>query len=85
MKQAFASRILCPKTRICTPQEVKNVYGLVKQPENLLTLDAKTCTLKYDGEIAPKVIFDLGAPSTGGYPVFKVKSYKGEKPTDICL
>ena len=80
MKHAFESRILCPQTRICLPREVKNVYGGVDAPEHLLTRDEQTCTLRFDGDTAPKVVFDLGAASTGGYPVFKVRSFHGENP-----
>ena len=76
----FKSNILCPQNRICYPESVKHSWGNVENAENLLNGKSETTVLKYDGDTAPKLLLHLGRPSTGGYPVFKVKSFKGDKP-----
>jgi len=73
----FSKHILCPTDNKCYPQAVKHVYGNVENSENILSGDTKTVVLRYDGDTAPKMILDLGEASTGGYPVFKVKSFGG--------
>lgn len=75
----FSKNILCPQSKICYPQSIKHVYGNVENANNILGSEGTT-VLKYDGEIAPKLILDLGRASIGGYPVFKVKSYSGDNP-----
>ncbi len=75
----FKKHILCPENKKCYPQSVKHVFGNVENVENI-TKESGTTTLKYDGDVAPKIILDLGRASTGGYPVFKVKSFTGETP-----
>ena len=75
----FSHNILCPQNKKCFPQSVKHVWGNVKDAENILN-ETGTTTFVYDGDTAPKILVHLGRPSTGGYPVFKVKSFKGEKP-----
>ncbi len=75
----FKKHILCPESRICLPKLVKHSFGNIANSENILSLSGTT-TLTYDGDTAPKLILDLGEASTGGYPVFKVKSYTGQKP-----
>ncbi len=75
----FKDNILCPKNKICYPQNVKHIFGNIIGAENILS-DKGTTTLKFDCETAPKLILDLGRASTGGYPVFKIKSFKGDKP-----
>lgn len=72
----FKKHILCPESKICYPKEVKNIYGNVCGEENLLGNSGIT-VLTYDGDTAPKLILDLGPASTGGYPVFKIKSHGG--------
>ncbi len=74
----FASNILCPQDKKCFPKEVKNVFGNVENAQNILDGSQNSVTLRYDGDTAPKLILDLGAASTGGYPVFKVKSFGGK-------
>lgn len=76
-KLDFQHHVMTPKTRECYPTQVKNVYGNVAGAENLLSAGSETTVLRYDGDTAPKIILDLGEASTGGYPVFKVKSFGG--------
>ena len=75
----FKKHILCPENKKCYPKEVKHVFGNVENAENI-TKEVGTTTLSYNTEVAPKLILDLGRASTGGYPVFKIKSFKGDKP-----
>lgn len=75
----FKDNILCPQNKKCYPRSVKHVYGNIVGAENIVS-DKGTTILKYDSEIAPKLILDLGRASTGGYPVFRIKAFKGEKP-----
>lgn len=77
----FSGHILCPKDKHCYPVSVKHTFGNVESPQNLLKKEGTT-TLKFNsGDAqAPKVILDLGRASVGGYLVFNVKSFKGEKP-----
>ncbi len=75
----FDKHILCPQSKICYPESVKHVFGNVENAENICG-NSGTTVLKYDGEVAPKLILHFGRASNGGYPVFKVKSYTGEKP-----
>ena len=75
----FNKNILCPQSKICYPKNVKHVYGNIENSDNILS-DKGTTILKYDSDTAPKLILDLGRASTGGYPVFKIKSFTGEKP-----
>ncbi len=75
----FDKNILCPQSKVCYPKNVKHVYGNVENADNILN-DNGTTVLKYDGDTAPKLILDLGRASAGGYPVFKIKSFTGDKP-----
>jgi hypothetical protein len=75
----FKQHILCPQDKKCFPVSVKHTFGNVVDADNLLS-DKGTTVFKYDGDTAPKAILHLGRASNGGYPVFKVKSFKGEKP-----
>ena len=76
-KAQFQHYVMAPQSRECYPQAVKDIYGNVTDAENLLSGGAETVVLRYDSETAPKIILDLGEASTGGYPVFKVKSFGG--------
>ncbi len=73
----FKKNILCPTSKLCYPQEVKHVFGNVSNAENILNGSENTVRLVYDGDVAPKLILDLGPSSTGGYPVFKIRSHSG--------
>ena len=75
----FNKNIICPQSKVCFPKNVKHVYGNVENVDNILN-DNGTTVLKYDGDTAPKLILNLGRASTGGYPVFKIKSFTGDKP-----
>ncbi|MBR2861329.1 MAG: hypothetical protein IKB86_05780 [Clostridia bacterium] len=75
----FSKHILCPKNKVCYPTLVKHTFGDVTGAENILGASGTT-TLTYSSDTAPKLILDLGESSVGGYPVFKIKSYTGEKP-----
>ncbi len=76
-KTDFQHHVMTPQARECYPQQVKDIWGNVSGAENLLSAGTETTILRYDGDIAPKIILDLGEASTGGYPVFKVKSFGG--------
>lgn len=76
-KTDFQHHVMTPQTRECYPKQIKNVWGNVSDAENLLSANKGTTILRYDGDTAPKIILDLGEASTGGYPVFKVKSFGG--------
>ncbi len=84
-KNDFKKYILCPQDKKCFPKSIKHQYGNIENAENILDGSANTVTLKYDGETAPKMILDLGRASTGGYPVFKVKSFGGDCTPKIRL
>lgn len=70
--------IITPKSRKCYPISVKKSIGNIVNPNGLLTNDENTTKLIYDknGE-KPRLILDLGPATPGGYPIFKVKSKKG--------
>jgi len=75
----FSKNILCPQSKICYAESVKHIWGNVDDVENILGAEGTT-VLKYDGDVAPKLLLHLGRASNGGYPVFKVKSFSGDKP-----
>ncbi len=75
----FSKNILCPQSKICYAESVKHIWGTVDDVENILGAEGTT-VLKYDGDVAPKLLLHLGRASNGGYPVFKVKSFSGDKP-----
>ncbi len=76
--EEWKSHVLTPKSRIIYGTGIQITQGQVANPENLLSGDSKAAKLEYPLEgVKPYIILDLGPSAPGGYPVFRVKTFKG--------